>query len=300
MFRRFLLVVTLTTSVHLLGQNAPSGSTNTATPVPGTGYVINGGYVTTAGNGQLVTPQAAYGTPAPTAGISNGDRAGISNNAPISSNLAPTAPQVIGVIENAPAVPVGPIGTNTENTSNPNATSEESRGPANDLGPSYFLPGEPGVLSPEASLGEVAAQYRAKHNANAHVYTNADIAQLRNQSTGIVIAAKLTPPPAASSSQQAAPATTQTQRSAPAATIAQAQPPAPGPQQQAPSTSSPQSSTPSQQGNTGTTPQINQPPANSSKEDTRRLPATSTFLPLLGLLGLASGGLGLWFRRRRS
>src|SRR5258708_4496622 len=153
MLRRLLLVVILITSVHLLGQNGTSGSTNTAVPVPGIGYVITGGYVTTAGNGQLVTPQAAFGTPAPTAGISNGDRAGISNNGPIQSNLEPSPPQTIGVVEVAPTIQVpGPSSTNTEDMSNGNATSEESRGPANDLGPSYFLPGEPGALSPEASL----------------------------------------------------------------------------------------------------------------------------------------------------
>src|SRR6266481_1851859 len=230
MLRRFLLVVTLTTSAHLLGQNAPSGSTNTPMPVPGTGYVINGGYVTTAGNGQLVTPQAAYVTPAPTAGISNGDRAGITNNAPIQpSNLVPTPPQVIGVVETAPTVPAtGPISAST-NTTEANANPEESQGPVNDLGPSYFS-NEPAAASPEASLAEIAAEYRARHNVNAHVYTNADIAQLRNQSTGIVIEAQLAPPPAASSGQQAVPTTTQTQRSAPPVTVAQAQPPASGPQ----------------------------------------------------------------------
>src|SRR5258708_31838921 len=205
MLRRFLLVVTLTTAVHLLGQNGPNGSTNTAAPVPGTGYVINGGYVTTAGNGQLVTPQAAIGTPAPTAGISNGDRAGITNNAPIQpSNLEPTPPQVIGVIETAPTVPVGAtIGANESNDNTGNANTENSRGPVNDLGPSYFS-NEPAALSPEASLGEIAAQYRAKHDPTAHVYTNADIVQLRNQSTGIVLATKIAPPPAASSQEQTA------------------------------------------------------------------------------------------------
>ena len=295
MLRRFLLVVTLTTSAHLLGQNAPSGSTNTPMPVPGTGYVINGGYVTTAGNGQLVTPQAAYVTPAPTAGISNGDRAGITNNAPIQpSSLVPTPPQVVGVVETAPTVPAtGPISAST-NTTEANANPEESQGPVNDLGPSYFS-NEPASASPEASLAEIAAQYHSKHDPTAHVYTNADIAQLRNQGTGIVLATKIAPPPAAAEDQQTAAQTTQP---APTTTVAQAQPPAPGPQQQAPPTSAPQSSTQPQQGNTGTTPQINQP--SGTKEDTRRLPATSSLLPLLGLLGLASGGVGLWIQRRRA
>ncbi len=297
MLRRFLLVVTLTTSVHLLGQNGTNGSTNTAAPVPGTGYVNNGGYVTTAGNGQLVTPQAAYGTPAPTAGISNGDRAGITNNAPIqSSALVPSEPQVIGVIENAPTVPLGAAPSTY--TGNGNANAENSAGPTNDLGPSYFS-NTPAAMSPEASLAEVAAQYRARHGSTtAHRYTNADIAQLRNQGTGIVLETSTPPSPAASGGRQTTATATQAPQPAPPVTVAQAQPPTPGPQQPAPS--APQSNPQPQQGNTGTTPQINQPPANSTSENTSRLPATSSFLPLLGLLGLASGGVGLWFRRRRA
>src|SRR5258708_1076586 len=150
MLRRFLLVVTLTTSVHLLGQNGTNGSTNTAAPVPGTGYVNNGGYVTTAGNGQLVTPQAAYGTPAPTAGISNGDRAGITNNAPIqSSALVPSEPQVIGVIENAPTVPLG--------AAPPTYTANAHPNPPNSPPPPTHLPPSsspntppPGTAQPHA------------------------------------------------------------------------------------------------------------------------------------------------------
>jgi hypothetical protein len=48
-----------------------------------------------------------------------------------------------------------------------------------------------------------------------------------------------------------------------------------------------------------TTPQINQNQQSNDAQGSRRLPATATILPLLGLLGLVSGGIGLWFRKFR-
>jgi len=49
-----------------------------------------------------------------------------------------------------------------------------------------------------------------------------------------------------------------------------------------------------------TTPQINQNQQSNDAQGSRRLPATATFLPLLGLLGLLSGGIGFWFRKFRN
>ena len=54
-----------------------------------------------------------------------------------------------------------------------------------------------------------------------------------------------------------------------------------------------------QQQNAGTTPRIRQTQPGETQENGQQLPATSTILPLLGLIGLASGGLGLWFRKSR-
>ncbi|HLZ00106.1 MAG TPA: hypothetical protein VKT33_13685, partial [Candidatus Angelobacter sp.] len=77
MLRRLLLVVISGTCVYIFGQAVNSGATagtgNAAVPA-GT-YVVNG-YVTTIGNGQVVTPTAAFDTPAPTSGISDSGRAG--------------------------------------------------------------------------------------------------------------------------------------------------------------------------------------------------------------------------------
>jgi hypothetical protein len=50
---------------------------------------------------------------------------------------------------------------------------------------------------------------------------------------------------------------------------------------------------------TSTTPQINPNQQSNDTQGGNRLPTTSTFLPLLGLLGLTSGGIGLWFRKFR-
>jgi hypothetical protein len=50
-------------------------------------------------------------------------------------------------------------------------------------------------------------------------------------------------------------------------------------------------------GNTSTTPQIRQTQHNDTQENNQQLPATSTILPLLGLIGLASSGVGLWYRK---
>jgi hypothetical protein len=49
-----------------------------------------------------------------------------------------------------------------------------------------------------------------------------------------------------------------------------------------------------------TTPQINQNQQSNDAQGSHRLPATATFLPLLGLLGLVSGGIGFWFRKLRN
>ena len=48
-----------------------------------------------------------------------------------------------------------------------------------------------------------------------------------------------------------------------------------------------------------TTPQINQNQQSNDAQGGSRLPATSTLLPLLGILGAVSGGIGLWFRKFR-
>jgi cobalamin biosynthesis Mg chelatase CobN len=54
------------------------------------------------------------------------------------------------------------------------------------------------------------------------------------------------------------------------------------------------------QAENSTTPQINQNQQSNDAQGSRRLPATATFLPLLGLLGLVSGGIGFWFRKFRN
>jgi hypothetical protein len=56
------------------------------------------------------------------------------------------------------------------------------------------------------------------------------------------------------------------------------------------------------EGQSATTPQVSQKSnaaQNNGEEDNTRLPASSTLLPLFGVLGLASGAAGLWLKRHR-
>jgi hypothetical protein len=172
----------------------------------------------------------------------------------------------------------------------------------NDMGPSYYsdvLPAASGV-----SLGEVAAQLKAsKTSVNARMLTNDDVGHMVGTQTGVTLAKNMPPlGPAVSGlmgpaqgAAQPAPQTAQSNPSAPQQgqnTLAQAgtPPPAPATQGQTGSAPSP--------GN-ATTPEVNPHPQSNDAQGKGRLPATSTLLPLLGLLGAVSGGIGLWFRKFR-
>jgi hypothetical protein len=56
------------------------------------------------------------------------------------------------------------------------------------------------------------------------------------------------------------------------------------------------------EGQSATTPQVSQRSNAAQKngeEDNTRLPASSTLLPLFGVLGVASGAAGLWLKKHR-
>jgi hypothetical protein len=168
------------------------------------------------------------------------------------------------------------------------------------MGPSYYSD----VLLPAAntvSLGEVAAQFKAsKTSVNARMLTNDDVGKMVGTQTGVTLAKNMPPlgPSVAGlvigqpqSAAQPAPPSTQS--------IASANPQGQSGAVTQPGTPPPPDSV--SQANTGnaTTPQVNQNQQSNDAQGKGRLPATSTLLPILGLLGAVSGGIGLWFRKFR-
>jgi cobalamin biosynthesis Mg chelatase CobN len=221
----------------------------------------------------------------PTAGISDAGRAGISSNTSLSSST-----QGIGetVLPNGMIV-------------NPAALNGSGR-LITDVGPSEFI-GAVNQGAPAPSLAEVAAHFKTQQNSqNARTITNADVQRLIGSNTNAqttTVASNMPP------SGMPVPAPAQTGSTPQSATSsASASTAAPAQQQNAPAqaASNPSGASAQSTANAGssTTPQINQGQSgNSNRSDNSHLPATSTILPLLGLLGVASSGIGLWYRKYR-
>ena len=250
-------------------------------------FVNNGGFVST-GTGQggvlLSTPTLSFPSPVPTAGISDAGRAGISSNTSLGG-----ATQGIGetVLPNGMIV-------------NPAALNGSGR-LITDVGPSEFI-GAVNQGAPAPSLAEVAAQFKTHQTSqNARTITNADVQRLVGSNTNAqptTMAGNMPP------SGMPIPAQAQasgTQQSTTSSTSTSASSPAPAQQQSA----APQSATnqngssaqSTENASSSTTPRVNQRQSGSSENN--HLPATSTVLPLLGLLGVASSGVGLWYRKYR-
>ena len=274
----------------------PAAVTTTTT----TNGVTNGGFF---GGGVVATPIATFAAPAPTAGISSAGIAGISANTPASTGVQTTlSPSTIvftsGVPLNPPAV---------------NLTAAGASGRLiNDMGPSFFANALPATHA--VSLGEVAAAIKARGGVqNVRVYTNDDAQRIANHLTvngtnanlpptgsnttepatnGTVATTQTSPQPAPA----AAPSATQPEvntniaagKPSPGTMIAQAQPPANPTNAQAASSTEQQSAT---------TPQVNQTKPGATADESRRLPASATLLPLLALVGLLSGGFGFLLRK---
>jgi len=293
MSRKALLAAGLMVSIGILGGTRSSAQQAPVTvpqgsnpyylyPVPGVQPVP-----------MLVTPTARFDSPPPTVGISNAGQAGISANSAVgaTSTWGPST-VVYTTMQPETVVGTGPV---TE------AASGTGR-LINDMGPSFYSDALPAAGA--VSLGEVAAQFKAsKTSVNARMLTNDDVGQMVGTQTGVTLAKNMPPlGPAVSGlmgppqgAAQSAPQTTQGNASGTQqgqSTVAQAgtPPPAPGNQGQTGSQASP--------GN-ATTPEVNPHPQSNDAQGKGRLPATSTFLPLLGLLGAVSGGIGLWFRKFR-
>jgi hypothetical protein len=315
MSRKAFLVAVLALSTGVFGQQSggaggggtqpgttePAGTNENTQQVPANmtnGLVINGGYVTNGPYGTPIvsTPGATFASPAPTAGITNAGRAGISANTPVNTGVSTLGSSTM-VYTNVPPVVV----ENSVNGPATNAAAVNAGGGRliNDMGPSYYADALPAASN--VSLGEVAAQLKASKGAvNARMLTNDDVDKMVSDKTGVTVAKNMPPlgpgamPQSGGAATGAQTQTTQTAQSS-ATTGQQSQGQQPG--------------TPPPSGNQGqaagseatansTTPQIQNQQSNDA-QGKGRLPATSTLLPLFGLLGLLSGGVGLWFRKMR-
>jgi hypothetical protein len=171
----------------LLAQGQPASSTRgvgqagqpSTIVLPSTNvYVTGGGFY---GNGIYVVPSGALTAPFTGAGISLADRSGISLYTPIETGLQSTlGPREGGLPNNGMAYATAPYGVALGYTSAPCPPGETPGRLINDLGPSYFV-GATGPATPPISLGEVAAQNKAKGPRSVRIYTNADAERLSNQ-----------------------------------------------------------------------------------------------------------------------
>ena len=183
MIRKLALFVILAAPVLFAQGTAPANPGNTVV-MPGTNiYVVGGGLY---GTGVYVVPGSTPGVagvaaPGGVAGISLAGRAGISLEQPMQLGVESTL---------APSWPVNAYADyNVGNAAvygAPEAASVEGTAPGrasltNDFGPSYLAGSEP--QASDASLGEVAAYYKANRPQHVRTYTNADAPT----STGIVI-----------------------------------------------------------------------------------------------------------------
>jgi hypothetical protein len=254
----------------------------------------------TAPSNVLTTPTLSFPSPAPTAGISDAGRAGISSQ----TNLA-TPGDAAG----------SAVGATSTTSNSPTATTENN--PANDLGPSVFVgDGYESAASGGSGVAEIASRYKAeKATRGARVISNDDVQRMLNNKRGMAMARNMPPlgpggleqsgqPQGAAlqagSTQNAQPVPQDTQGGPSASQqgqnglVSQAVTPPPA----SASKNQPAEETGTSADN-ATMPQINRNQQTNDAQGSRRLPATASFLPLLGLLGLASGGIGLCFRKFR-
>ena len=294
MSRGTLLIAALTVFSAVFGQGQTANPSTTTTPV-------NEPF----GGPLLVTPSAGFPNPVPTAGISNAGRAGISNATNgIETTTAPSSPATMVTTPSASLSESTPEPTNqapaNELGTSPAATNDAGTtfigGPSDESGPSTI------------SLAEVSSRYKAeKGTRNARLLSNEDVQAMLNNKSGVTMAKNMPPlGPGAleqSGSAQNAGLSRDAERAVdPAECFTESA----GTNCQSARQERHhlhllgQSADTSASAENSTTPQINQNQQSNDAQGSRRLPATATFLPLLGLLGLVSGGIGFWFRKFRS
>ena len=293
--RGILLIAGLAMFSAVSGQSQTTNPSATTTPT-------NGPF----GGPILVTPSAGFPNPLPGAGISDAGRAGISNATNgIETTNTPASPETVvatpsaSLPESTTQAPANELGT--------------SQPPVNDLGTSTSVVGASQESVPGAiSLAEVSSRYKAeKGTRNAKVLSNEDVQAMLNNKSGVTMAKNMPPLGSGALEQGVQAQSTGSQPAAQSAPANQQNAATKSTDQPAQNAASSQAGTPAHAANgqspdngvsaeNSTTPQINQKQQSNDAQGSRRLPATATFLPLLGLLGLVSGGIGLWFRKFRN
>lgn len=289
--RGILLIAGLVMVLTVFGQGQTANPSTTTPPA-------NGPF----GGPILVTPSAGFPNPTPTAGISDAGRAGISNATNgIENTTVPSSPSTIITTPSSVSLPETTV-----------ETPAEAQTPAENLGASTFVGGPSDASAPSTiGVAEVSSLYKAeKGTRNAKVLSNEDVEAMLNRKGGVTMAKNM--PPLGSGAleqnaqtQNAGVQTGATPATQPAQQNTQANAQISQPSQSntagtAASSSQEQTASPNTAAENSTTPQINQNQQSNDAQGSRRLPATATFLPLLGLLGLVSGGIGFWFRKFRS
>jgi hypothetical protein len=165
--------------------------------------------------------------------------------------------------------------------------------------PSTSASGVSEAAAPGAvSLAEISSRYKAEKGArNSRVLGNEDVEKMLANRGGVTVAKNMPPlgPGAMELGAQPQAAGTQTAAASGGSQSASANQQAATP----PVSSQGQSAAPDTSAENSTTPQVNQNQQSNDTQGSRRLPATAGFLPLLGLLGLASGGIGFCFWKFR-
>jgi hypothetical protein len=312
MLSRILLALTVTAPLALMAQYVTTGPNGQLAPAGSTVIVVG-----SAGAPVLSTPSVTFGTSAGTAGISLADRAGISTTAPAATTVLST-PESYPVYSNPNVGAQSAVPETSATTGNGAVTTGRL---INDAGPSHFAgaafvngsaaPGSNAAVgTTAASLGEIAAKYKSGRPQNIRTYTNADAQRL---SDTMNMRGANANPASAQNTPSTTPQTQVANSTASATTTNTATPqlsatmrPSPAIRDESTQAggtpqSSPTAST-NEQG--ATTPQVGRHSATTQSQDNdqetgKRLPASSTLLPLFGILGLASGALGLFLRRYR-
>ena len=304
--RKILLTAALIVSIAVFGQG--QSTSQSTSPAPANGPF--GGPI-------LVTPSAGFPNPAPAAGISDAGRAGIS----IGTNSTAPVEAVAGTSGTTTSV-APPVTTAAGSESSAALPAESENAAANDLMPSTAASVSETAAPGTASLAEISGRYKAaKGSRNARVLGNDDVEKMLANKGGVTMAKNMPPlgpgaleqggqPQTAggqtAGAQTAGAQTAGTQSSTMAGGTQSASAGQQGqngaatqPGTPPPASSPGQSASPEASAENSTTPQVNQNQQSNDAQGSRRLPATAGFLPLLGLLGLASGGIGFWFRKFR-